>query len=71
MTWHCMTLHDIAWHCMTLHDIAWHCMTSTTWNPWGFQANVSINFGLWIIYFSRSGISFPSGSQIITWSVDK
>jgi hypothetical protein len=24
----------------------WHGMASTTWNPWGFLTNVSINFGL-------------------------
>jgi hypothetical protein len=48
--------------------LAWHGIASTIWNPWGFQRNVSINFGLWIICFSRSGNSSPSGSQIISWS---
>jgi hypothetical protein len=29
-------------------------MASMTWNPWGFQKNIGINFGLSIICFSRS-----------------
>jgi hypothetical protein len=43
-------------------------MVSAIWNPWGFQRDVSINFGLWILCFSRSRTSSPSGSQIISWS---
>jgi hypothetical protein len=43
-------------------------MASKTWKPCGFQTNASINFGLWIICFSWSGTSSPSGSQIISWS---
>jgi hypothetical protein len=50
------------------HLSFWHAMTSTTWNSWQFHKNVRINFGLWIMYFSRSGISSSSGSQIISWS---
>jgi hypothetical protein len=48
--------------------LAWHGMTSTTWNPWGFQTNASIDFGLWILCFSWSGTPSPSGSQVISWS---
>jgi hypothetical protein len=48
--------------------LAWHRMISTNWNPCRFQANLSINFGLWIMCFSRSGTSSPSCSQIIGWS---
>jgi hypothetical protein len=28
------------------HGMAWHGMASATWNPWGFQTNVRINFEL-------------------------
>jgi hypothetical protein len=52
----------LAWHGM-----AWHGIAPTTWNPLGFQTNVRINFELWIMSFSRSGTSSPSGSQIISW----
>jgi hypothetical protein len=28
------------------HLSFWHSMAPTTWNPWGFQTIVRINFGL-------------------------
>jgi hypothetical protein len=47
---------------MAWHGMAWHGMASTTWNPSGLQTNISINFGLSIMRFSRSGTSSPYGS---------
>jgi hypothetical protein len=58
----------LAWHSMAWHGI-------NLWNPGRSQTNVSLDFGLWILCFSRSGtsslISIWQPDQFMIWSVDK